>query len=525
MELRPEGHPDRAISLGNLASSLHTCFNQLGSLAKLDEAIALDHNALELHPEGHPHRAISLGNLTDSLHTHFNQLGSLADLGKAIALECNTLELHPEGHSDRAIALGNLANSLHTRFNQLRSLADLGKAIALEHNALELLPEGHPDRAHSLGSLANALYTRFSITHDICHLQEVPNLLSSLSDNSQVVSSATLNLCKHLIWAAEHCKHDSTVSVYRTFLHLVVQRLSILPSLPQHLVVLKQLTTSTAVDAFSACICHGNLLDVVELLERGCGVFWNQLTRLHTPLDDVIASGDTGKRLADRFTQLVILLCMVVDVSPDAKSQHDRACHLNTQLQGIVMEIHRLPGFSRFLQPPLFQSLQVVASSGPVIILNASQYTCDALIILSENHPIHVPLSITRTCVSELSTKLCGLTWCAKFGDVTKELLVFLQEIWDEVIFPIARTLQEFCPRGSRIWWCPTAEFSLLPLHATSSFRKGQPTFSDLYISSYTLTLIALVTRVNRLTSRSRILTLREVLTKRRCVLKARLGL
>ena len=115
------------------------------------------------------------------------------------------------------------------------------------------------------------------------------------------------------------------------------------------------------------------------------------------------------------------------------------------------------------------------------------------MIILPENNPVHVPLPITKTRISELSTKLYGLTWRTKFGDVTKELLVFLRELWDEVVFPIMKSLQEFCPHGSHIWWCPTAEFSLLPLHATGSFRKGQLTFSDLYISSYTPTLTALI--------------------------------
>ena len=172
------------------------------------------------------------------------------------------------------------------------------------------------------------------------------------------MSSTTLEYSKHLARAAENSKHDSTVLVYRTLLHLIVQRLSSpLPSLPQHLVILKQLTTSIAVDAFSVCIRYGNSLDAVELLEQGRSIFWSQFIRLRTPLDDVIASGDPEKRLVDRFTQLAVLLRMVVDVFPDAKSQHDHACHLNTQLQGIVTETRKLAGFSRFLRSPLFLDL------------------------------------------------------------------------------------------------------------------------------------------------------------------------
>ncbi|KAH0826513.1 CHAT domain-containing protein [Lanmaoa asiatica] len=77
--------------------------------------------------------------------------------------------------------------------------------------------------------------------------------------------------------------------------------------------------------------------------------------------------------------------------------------------------------------------------------------------------------------------------------DVTRDFVVLLRELWDVVVSPIVKILEESCPRQSRIWWCPTAEFSLLPLHAAGSYRKGQPILSDLYISSYAPTLTALV--------------------------------
>ena len=163
------------------------------------------------------------------------------------------------------------------------------------------------------------------------------------------------------------------------------------------------------------------------------------------------------------------------------------------QLQDIVAAIRKLPGLSRFLQPPLFSDLQIAASSGPVIIVNSSQYSCDALIVLPDRDLVHIALPIMRARVSELSLELRLLTSRARVRDITKELLVFLRQLWDEVVFPIVEILQEHHPHRSRIWWCPTAEFTLLPLHAAGSFRKGQPTLSDLYISSYTPTLTALI--------------------------------
>ena len=76
---------------------------------------------------------------------------------------------------------------------------------------------------------------------------------------------------------------------------------------------------------------------------------------------------------------------------------------------------------------------------------------------------------------------------------MTGELCRILRGLWDDVVSPIADFLRTIYPSGSRIWWCPTAEFSLLPLHAAGPYRKGQRNFADLYISSYTPTLTALI--------------------------------
>ena len=495
LELRPQGHPQRALSLGNTASYLHSRFTQCGTLSDLDEALAIQRNALELCPPGHSYRSISLGNIADYLHTRFKHLGMLSDLDDALALYRETLELFPPGHPHRALSLINIANSLHARFTQLGGLSDIDEAVALARNALELSPQGHPNRASSIQILARSLHTRFkhSSMHETIDLQETFTLYSQLSDVAQPVSFADLHCARQWIQAAEECEHDTTVLAYQTFLRFSIHHLAALPSLPQHLALLKKLMTSIAVDAFSACVRHGNLANAVELLEQGRGVFWSQLARLRSPLEDVVASGNTGMELAARFTHSASLLRTVLDAPTNAESQHDRACRLSIQLQDVVSDIRKLPGLSRFLQPPLFSDLQIAAAGGSVIIVNASQYGCDALIVVADRDPIHVALPITKAGVCDLSARLRSLTSRAKFGDVTRDILVFLRGLWDDIVSPIVDTLREFCPRGSRIWWCPTAEFSLLPLHAAGSFRKGQPILSDIYISSYAPTLTALI--------------------------------
>ena len=59
----------------------------------------------------------------------------------------------------------------------------------------------------------------------------------------------------------------------------------------------------------------------------------------------------------------------------------------------LLQIIRGLPGFERFLLHKDFSQLRASAHSGPVVILNAAESRCDALIVLAKvDHVIHVPL-------------------------------------------------------------------------------------------------------------------------------------
>lgn len=136
--------------------------------------------------------------------------------------------------------------------------------------------------------------------------------------------------------------------------------------------------------------------------------------------------------------------------SPDAQSRHDQACRYNTQLQGVITDIRKLPGLSRFLQPTLFSELRISAEGGPIAIVNASKYGCDALIVLRDRDPTYIKLRITKSRVSDLSTRLHCLTLRAKHHDVSREPLELLRALWDEVVSPIVEILRTHCSHGSR---------------------------------------------------------------------------
>ncbi|KAI9455544.1 TPR-like protein [Boletus coccyginus] len=489
--LLPQGHPDRSTSLNSLALGLSARYKQLGAIKDLDEAIVLDREALDLCPQGHSDRSMSLNNLAIRLFTRYKQLRRMEDLDEAIDLDREALDLRPQGHPLRSTSLNNLALNLSNRYKQLGTIKDLDEAIVLGREALDLNPQGHTLRADTLNNLARFLHDRFTHLRQLKDIEEVFNLYAQLTYVSQIVSSADLSATRAWIRMAHHFQHPSILLAYEIALRLLTEHLTTLPSLPQHLTILKKLTASFAMDAFSACLRKRVPAHAVEFLEQGRGVFWTQLTRLHSSLDDLVMSSPAGKKLADDYMRVALLIRTALN-SP-GPDQHQRLCHLNLDMHRAVTNVRKLPGLSRFLLPPLFPDLQHAASGGPVIIVNASKYSCDALIIFLDRDPVHIPLHITQEGARDMSTELHTLTVRAKRLDVSRDLAAFLRRLWDQIVSPIVDFLQTTHPSQSRIWWCPTAEFSVLPLHAAGPYRKGQRNLANIYISSYTPTLTALI--------------------------------
>ncbi|KAH7887150.1 TPR-like protein [Phlebopus sp. FC_14] len=482
---------DRFMSLSNVANCIHDRFEQQGILADLNQAIELHRSALLLCPSHHSDRSISLNSLANCLGHRFKEQGDLADLNEAIELHRSVLILRPAGHVDRSMTLNNLAICLRDRSVELAAPADLDEAIHHHRSALALRPVGHALRSRSLHNLAFCLQDRFEWQCVMADLDEAIELLRSALSLHPLASRDDIFAAKTWVISAEVFKHDSGLNAYQTALRLLVQHLATLPSSPEHFDLLKYTASSLSVDAFSYCIRHGALNTAVELLEQGRAVFWAQSARLRTPLDE-LAADDDGKALAEEFNRLRYLIRRAAETTSELQS--DEISHLTIQLDGVVSRIRMLPNFPRFLLPPLFSDLQKAAKGGPVIIVNASEYSCDALIILPERsaNPICIRLNMTQAQVHKLSSDFKLQTRPVNFD--AKRMVKLLRNLWARVVEPVASALQTHgIQHGSRIWWCPTSDFSLLPLHAAGLYKSGKPNLFNLYISSYTPTLAALV--------------------------------
>ena len=166
----------------------------------------------------------------------------------------------------------------------------------------------------------------------------------------------------------------------------------------------------------------------------------------------------------------------------------------------LISQIQALPGLDSFLTSPPFDTLRSAASSGPVIIINRSLWRSDILIVLHKQPPSLIPAPWDFFWrAGALNDKLLGSR--QKYGldsnDYNDALASVLAELYTLVGQPVIDRLRQLqVPEQSRIWWCPTSVFCSLPLHAMGPIPSddGEPCyFLDLYISSYTPTLSALI--------------------------------
>ena len=540
-ELHPVGHQRRSATMEALANCLQVRFEQQGELEDLRRALSCYDHALELCREDHPRRPFILNKIAATLEIYFMQYNSLPELNRCISCYREALELYPATHIDRPIALNGLACALLSRFELLGNEFDLDQAMLHCTVALSARPLGHPARPTSLLTMARILRSRFLPWDDPRKLDAVFEHLRSAKDACQPGDSSLLDIHAELstalflrylvsqhsmdlkeafghhelsiafgpggIWPAfraslswvqnaETFGHASAVDAYRMALRLLDRCVTATRD-PEFRQQLTKRHAELALDAFSAAIRHKQPDLAVEMLEKGRLLLWSQLGLHRSMLDDLRSYGEQGARLADEFEQLSHQLERGSRWKGGRESpQHHR--ELQKQRDVVIAQIRRLDGFNHFLAYPSYANVQKVAAEGPVVVVNSSEYLCNAAIIFTTGQPVVVPLpQITLAEVSRLAALFEDIIRCAGDPDPVrsreKQLIDVLTKLWELVVSPVVDRLLPHTPKGSRIWWCPTGKFAGLPLHAAGPYQGLEPNLSQLYVSSYTPTLSSLI--------------------------------
>jgi hypothetical protein len=256
----------------------------------------------------------------------------------------------------------------------------------------------------------------------------------------------------------------------------------------------------------------------LQLLELGRGVMLSQALDTRSDLTDLQARYPA---LAMRFIELRDQLDQPGDISAlggeaskaatwtesRGKDRHQLAA----AFEATVADIRSQDGFETFLLPPEPDQLLRHAQHGPVVVVNVSPYSSDAILLTSEEI-ISVPLP--DLTLDDLIDKINSFRQALgiahdpqasvdRWEDAQDTLSAVLEWLWDAAARLILDELdyQRTPVHGTawpRMWWVPSGLVGLLPLHAAGYHREppapdsGRRTVMDRVISSYTPTVRAL---------------------------------
>ena len=497
-----------------LATFLSARYSEDDDIADLERSVELFGVAAEQMPPKHLVRSNLCRNYGHALVKLGYHRDGLQHFDAAIVFFREAIERLPASHCDQPLTCIRLAEASYERGKLLRDSDCLHGAINLLRGVIQTLPEDSPvlrSVYHAAGKLSMLLY-------ELSGLQAPSFMEESFQYYAKAAhytyARSFMSVVAALEWAefAEKLNHSSALLAFQTTLGSLYQHLLATASIKsRHAALLDKHwfrpTSTLATDATSCAIARDELALAVELSEQGRGLLWSQLSQSRTPLDALRSAGEAGRALASDFEQVSAQLARSTVGQDESAVTTSRLTteeavrryrQLSKELEDIVARIRRQEGFQSFLERPSFESLQHAAVGGPVILVNINRQRCDALIVLHDAPPRLVPLPDTSLDeLTRLSARFYRmLQTTSGVGDEKmreRETAAVLRTLWDTIVHPIVDELATLIPRGARIWWCPTSKLTTLPLHAAGPYRKGALNLPNIYVSSYTPTLAALI--------------------------------
>ena len=407
-------------------------------------------------------------------------------------------------------------------FERTNKIEYLNESINVHRQVIES-PFPQPLRFATFPHLSRSLFLRSQLFPDnrTQDLEEAMELLSQCAKNPSCSLPDRFRHACEWAFVARLTQHPSVSSVYETALAVIQEALHFAPTLQlQHTALaINGITHSLPLDFASYRIDHHQLEEAIEVLEKGRALLWSEMRHLRASTDQLLeADPELGRKFAavsrdlEELTKSIPPSLKLGIPADDGASDDLRAAdpfgRLVLKRRGLLMErdklishIKALPRFDSFLASPSFDKLRSTASSGPVIIINHSKWRSDILVLLHNMPPSLIPTPddfFERA--GALKDKLLGSR--QKYGldsyQYDEALASVLAGLHTLVGRPVINRLRQLkVPEHSRIWWCPTSVFCSLPLHAMGpipSDDNDEPRyFLDLYISSYTPTLSALI--------------------------------
>ena len=373
--------------------------------------------------------------------------------------------------------------------------------------------------------LLTYLVARHQFLHRRRDFKEIIRLYPELANDGSCEVFDRFKIACEWASTAQFYGHPSMSTAYETAMFLMQETLVFSPTLQiQHTRLTHALKGGgmsfggVPSDYASHQIEAGQFKQAIEILERGRALIWSEMRGFRTSTDQL---RDTYPALADKLADINRRLESVTMSIAQGESEErgdgengTECCEgmdsvgrksatqrrLLEERGSLISHIQSLSSFENFLKPPSFEVLNSAAAHGPVIIINQSRFHSHILLLAKGSPPsvISTPPNFYHRA-NQLSHKFLQVR--KEKGLDSKEydhtLASILVDLYDLVGKPVIERLRQLgVPEQSRVWLYPTDVFCSFPLHAMGPIPSDDGKklyFMDLYITSYTPTLSALI--------------------------------
>ncbi|RAH69920.1 uncharacterized protein BO66DRAFT_438624 [Aspergillus aculeatinus CBS 121060] len=276
-----------------------------------------------------------------------------------------------------------------------------------------------------------------------------------------------------------------------------------------------------ASDACAAFLNLGFTNEALVKVELGRGILLGDLFDIQSNLCDLQRAYPDLAQEYERLRHQALYGMEVDELEDGGKDQqiNDRRAHFQ-RLQKCEDRIRERAGFETFLQPLTSPQIGESAREGPIIIVNASCVSCDALLIASTGIGRVRLDNMISHAVPQFRQHLTRCALKPRARDLESDLPAeahdneLLSWLWYTCVKPILGTLASHNDistgeEKTRVWWMGVGAASGLPFHAAGDYSSTEATDAsenclDHVISSYTPTIKALRNARERATQTSR---------------------
>lgn len=492
-DIMPNDDLQRCFS--NLAITLKHEYFRTDHVKVLDEAVQMQREAVRTVPKHHPDLAAAVHNLAALLWTRFSATDRMDDLEEALKNAQKAVELTPKEHLNRAAYLNTLAMQLRDMSRKTGVDSHMHEAISHGKAVLEATQKGHPEQANRLVAQGIRYGDLYWKTNERDHLTSAIDHFESALHSYNCHEDCRIGAAKELFrYYAAVPDWEKAYEAAEMAISLIPQLIASTTNNADKQDVLVQIY-GVASDAAAVAICAGKgAIAALRFLEQGRGILAASVEETR------IEVGRLQKEhpdLARRFTELRShiegskTVTDLTDLSlkhqkPTTSATDPQAGTQTHDVDALLGEIRRNPGFEDFLTAPSESNVKNAASCGPIVVINISQLRRDAVLV--ERDQIR-SIPLPQLTIQDLKSN------SQEIHTASPKVLEWL---WDTIAEPVLNALEieGGSTEGSlpRVWWTPTGILSIYPLHAAGRHYKGSSeTVMDRAMSSYSSSVKAII--------------------------------